>query len=101
MLRETGKLIGRAGFSLREGYDIPEIGYIIGKRYRRAGYAKEALNAMIGYGRNELGIDEYMAFSSDRNKASVELLKSLGFCRKGQAEIMGRMHGMYILTKQQ
>ncbi len=101
VLRETGELIGRAGFSQREGYDIPEIGYIIGKKYRRAGYAKEALNAIIGYGRNELGIEEYMAFSSDRNKASVELLKRLGFCRRGQAEIMGRMHGMYILTKQQ
>ena len=100
-LKETGELIGRAGFFIREGYDIPELGYIIGRRHRRMGYAKEALVAITGYGLDELGFDRYMAFTDSRNTASVRLLESLGFFREGSDVIMGRMHDRYILTLHQ
>ena len=100
-LKDDGKLIGRAGISTREGYDLPEIGYIIGKDYRRCGYAKEAVSAVLEYGREELGLSDYIAFSKTANTASAKLLKSLGFIASGTANIKGGMHRMYILTKQQ
>ena len=96
--KETGTLIGRAGFSFREGYDIPELGYVIGRKYRNTGYAKEALCAIVSYGMEELGLREYMAFTDSRNKASVKLLESLGFAKSGCDNIMGRLHDMYLLT---
>ena len=100
-LKEDGRLIGRAGISQRDGYDIPEIGYIIGSGYRRCGYAKEAVSAVINYGRKELGLTGYIAFSKEKNRASAELLKSLGFTLAGTADITGGIHAMYSLTKQQ
>ena len=97
-LKDTGELIGRAGIGIREGYDIPELGYVIGKKYRRMGYAAEALAAIISYGREELGLFEYMAFTSRKNTPSVRLLEKLGFSRSGKDVIMGREHDMYLLT---
>lgn len=98
--KRDGRLIGRAGISLREGYDTPEIGYVIGSSYRRCGYAKEALGAIIEYAWSELGTDRLISFTKERNKASVKLLKTLGFERRGHADVMGSDHTMYVLTKQ-
>ncbi len=107
-LKKDGTFIGRAGISLRKGYDLPEIGFIIGSPYRRMGYAKEAVKAIMEYGRAELGFDEYMAFTRPQNKAAVGLLTSLGFTCTGYTLISGYDHGMYTcrmggqpLTKQQ
>ena len=39
--RESGAVIGRAGFSYREGYNEPELGFIIGVPWQHRGYAEE------------------------------------------------------------
>lgn len=100
-LKDSGKLIGRAGLSAREGYDGLEIGYILGKPYRGQGYAKEAVKAIIEYAEEELGVHDFTAFSKEQNKASTGLLESIGFKRSGWAEIKGGRHIVYSLTKQQ
>ncbi len=100
-LKSSGELIGRAGLSQREGYDALEIGYIIGKSYRRRGYAGEAVAAVIGYAEEELDVHDFIAFSKEKNTASLRLLESLGFTRKGFANIKGGKHILYSLTKQQ
>lgn len=100
VLKEDGKLIGRAGISMREGFDIPEIGYIIGSKYRNRGYAKEALAAVIDHAYKELGMDELIAFTKEENAPSVLLLKGLGFVMNGHEDIRGGRHAMYSLTKQ-
>lgn len=96
-LKDNGTLIGRAGISRREGYDLPELGYILGRQYRGMGYAKEALEAVIKYGTDEFGFDKYMAFTREKNVPSVRLLKSLGFTCTGHADISGHDHAMYTL----
>ncbi len=98
--RDDGTLIGRAGIGLRSGYETPEVGYLIGSKYRKKGYAKEALSAVIGYGQKELGMDEFMAFTKEENIPSVRLLSSLGFTKRGSGVVMGSEHAMYVLTKQ-
>ena len=99
-LKEDGTLIGRAGIGLRSGFDFPEVGYLIGRKYRRCGYAKEALSAVIGYGKKELGMDTFMAFTKAENEPSIRLLSSLGFTRRQSAIVMGAEHDMYVLTKE-
>ena len=99
-LKEDGRLIGRAGISVREGFDVPEIGYVIGTKYQRRGYAREALSAIVGYAEEELGMDRLIAFTKEKNSPSVRLLESLGFEKCGNAFIKGGDHAMYILTKQ-
>lgn len=96
--KEDGKLIGRAGISNREGYDIPEIGFVIGKEYRRKGYAKEALSVILTYASKELMMTKMQAFTLPNNKASIELLKTLGFEKSGEDVISGKVHDRYYVN---
>lgn len=96
--KEDGKLVGRAGISNREGYDIPEIGFVIGKEYRRMGYAKEALSAILTYASKELMMTKMQAFTLPNNTASIELLGSLGFERIGDDIISGKTHDRYYVN---
>ena len=95
--RSDGKLIGRAGISDREGVSEPEIGYVIAAGCRRQGYAREALEAIIRYASEELGMDRLAAYTMADNDASVGILKKLGFAKSGEHEISGRMHDKYVL----
>lgn len=77
--KETGRIIGRAGFDMRQGYEEPEMGYLIRKEYQRRGYATEVCRALLDYGREEMGFTTVRAFTSPGNQASVKLLEELGF----------------------
>lgn len=75
----TGRIIGRAGFNIREGYDLPELGFVIEKTYQGKGYASEACTAVLHYAKEELLFDKVQAFVEEANEASVGLLTKLGF----------------------
>lgn len=77
--KEDGKIIGRAGFNYRDGYEEPELGYVIGKEYQNKGFATEVCSAIIKYGYEELGFDSVSAFSHRDNIPSCKLLNNLGF----------------------
>jgi len=79
--KKSKRLIGRAGFELSEFREEPEIslGYVIGKEYRRQGYAKEACRAILSYAEDVLELEEISAFTDSRNEASLALIRSLGF----------------------
>ncbi len=48
--KENQEVIGRAGLSWREGFNTPELGFVIGVPYQRKGYAYEVCKAIIAYG---------------------------------------------------
>lgn len=77
--KESGKIIGRAGISWREGYDIPELGFVIGVPWQRRGYAYEVCRAILDYGKEELGFTSVQALLMKGNKKSCALCKKLGF----------------------
>ena len=83
LLKETGEVIGRAGFDLRGGYKEPELGFIIGKPWQRRGLAKEVCSAMLLYGAIELGFDTVQALVASENTVSRSLLETLGFAAAG------------------
>ncbi|MBQ0028557.1 MAG: GNAT family N-acetyltransferase [Lachnospiraceae bacterium] len=84
--RETGHIIGRAGFNYRPGYDEPELGYVIAVPYQNQGYAYEVCSAIIPYMKEEFDIDRISAFSSEENEPSLRLLNKLGFVAQTEAE---------------
>lgn len=77
--RKTGEILGRAGLSVREGYDVPELGYVIGTSHQRKGYAYEVCRGVLEYAAEYLGLDEVGALVHRENQASIALLKKLGF----------------------
>lgn len=76
-LKSTGAVIGRAGICYREGYDDPELGFIIGKKYQRRGYATEVCRAILDYAVDTLGFARILAFVRPENEASVRVCRNL------------------------
>ena len=76
--KDTGEIIGRAGCTYREGYDDPEIGFVIGVPWQRQGYAEEVCRAIFEYAKEYLGFERIQAFVKEGNAASVRLCEKLG-----------------------
>lgn len=57
---------------------VASIGYVVGRRFQRKGFATEALKATFEYLRTSLGAREVKAWSDTRNEASHALAKKLG-----------------------
>lgn len=93
----TGKIIGRAGFSTRPGFDDPELGFVISPALWRHGYALEVCKALIEYGKNELGFTRIHSFVRPENTPSICLLNKLGFRTCGRYTINNIIHDRCIL----
>lgn len=77
--KRDGAVIGRAGFSYREGYDEPELGFIIGVPWQRRGYAEEVCRAILAYGWETLCFEKVQVLVETQNAASLNLCDKLGF----------------------
>lgn len=88
--KESGDVIGRAGFSYRPGYNDPEIGYIIGVPWQRHGYAEEVCRAILDYGWRELRFTRVQALVETENEASLILCDKLGFTAVEEGQHEGR-----------
>ena len=55
------------------------IGIVILKKYRRKGFAKQALESLINYAWNELRLKQLHTGIFSDNKSSLTLFKSVGF----------------------
>lgn len=75
------RIVGRCGFSVTD--EIPggcvEIGYLIGKKYRRNHFALEACRRILEYAFCDLEISKVYAAIRKKNGPSQELAKKLGF----------------------
>ena len=76
--KTSGKIIGRAGVSYREGYELPELGFMIGKAYWRQGYAFEVCKAIANYMHKNYEMDQIQIFIEPENTPSILLAKKLG-----------------------
>ena len=83
-LRESDKVIGLVHImSAHRGIKTSELGYVLNKSFRRQGYMKEALRAVIN---NLFAGDIQMVVCTcyDYNIASAKTLESLGFAMEGR-----------------
>lgn len=87
--KTSGQIIGRAGISLREGYDIPELGFVIALPYQRQGYAYEVCQGILAYGEEELDFTCFQVFIMEGNEKSKALCQKLGFSFVEKVEIDG------------
>ncbi|WP_082603467.1 GNAT family N-acetyltransferase [Flavobacterium sp. Root901] len=80
----TGKLIGDCAIKL-DLYDIriAEIGITISHLEQRKGYAKEVLLGILAFLFDEIKIHRVVEIVDAENRASIQLLKSIGFREEG------------------
>lgn len=95
ILKETGEIIGRAGIDVREGYEYPELGFLIGVSWQGKGLAKEVCSAILNYAKEELELQRIQAFVQPGNEKSVNLLRKLGFSCEGEEKLQGERHFLY------
>ena len=81
--KDTGALIGRAGLEHREYHDEIELdlGYVIGTKYQRQGFATEICEAIIEYAKEHTGFERINVLIKEGNLASEKLAERLGFLR--------------------
>ena len=79
LLGRENKVIGRAGLSVRAGYDLPELGFVIDAAHQKRGYGCEVCKAILHYAKDELCFEKVQAMVKEENKASLKLLHKLGF----------------------
>lgn len=75
----THDIIGRAGISMIDGYEYPELGFVTATAYQHQGYTFEILSAIMEYAKNELGFSKIQARVKPSNIKSINLLTRLGF----------------------
>ncbi len=90
--KDSGKLIGRAGLEYHDGFDGLELGFMLGKEYWHMGYAYEACQAVLAYGKEELEQQSYRALVHVDNNASKRLCEKLGFREVGMVDLNGECH---------
>ena len=76
---DTGRVVGRAGISNREGYDEAELGYVIEKERQNRGYATEICRAIVEYAGSVLMMQGLNCFVQKENLPSISLCLRLGF----------------------
>lgn len=90
--KESGRVIGRAGLNVREGYEIPELGFVIDIEYQGKGYAFEVCSAILKYAGEELEFPTVQAFVDENNHCSVHLLEKLGFAFDSEVDLDRHYH---------
>jgi len=97
VLKESGEIIGRAGLSVREGFEVPELGYVFGLAWQGKGLAKEVCEGILKYVKEELEMTKLQVLIQMGNEASVGLAHRLGFEKKEELEVEGKLHIRMLL----
>jgi RimJ/RimL family protein N-acetyltransferase len=77
------RLVGAVDIHINKSNRMGEIGYWIGVRYWNRGYATEAVQAVIDYGFNHLGLNRIHARHMTNNPASGRVLQKAGMRLEG------------------
>jgi ribosomal-protein-alanine N-acetyltransferase len=78
--KESGKMIGTCGFTeIYEREKRAEVGYVIAPQFHRRGFAPEALERVMEYGYNTLGLIKLSGRFMEDNEASRKILERFGF----------------------
>ena len=97
--KETGELIGRAGLEHREynGETELELGYVIGTKFQRQGYATEVCQRILGIAKEMTDFPRINCLIESENEASIRLVEKMGFSHLEDMELDGKLMKRYGL----
>jgi RimJ/RimL family protein N-acetyltransferase len=87
--KETGELVGRAGFIYPAGWPGFELGWVLGKPYWGRGYATEAAREAMRWAYEVLKRDRFISLIRKANKPSIKVAERLGSKLTGEVELLG------------
>jgi len=77
-------LIGCIGLELNQEHKRGELGFWVGKPYWNNGYCTEAVQVVLEYGFEILGLDRIYAFHFTRNPASGRVMQKVNMKHEGR-----------------
>lgn len=99
LLREknTGFTIGKIGYhNWYKAMDLAEVGYGMDRsEYKQKGYMKEAMNAVLQFGFDDMGLHRVEALLSPQNTPSRRLVEHFGFTYEGLLREHYLRNGIY------
>ncbi len=81
--------VGICGFVSRNELPDPDIGFALLPQFERQGYAFEAADAVMRYGRESLSLSRVLAITTLDNESSGWLLTKIGFVFESEIEMGG------------
>ena len=88
-LKETGELLGRAGFLDPPGWPGFEVGWVLGRRHWGKGYAVEAARPCVDYAFRVLERECVISLIRPDNHRSIKVAERLGERLTGEVELLG------------
>ena len=76
--KELNEKIGAVGVFVREGIDVPDIGFSFLPEFEGKGYAHESAVNLMEIVKTDFGIEKISAMTSDQNISSQKLIERLG-----------------------
>ena len=90
---EPGAIGGIGLHQFSEDGAEAELGYWIGRPYRRQGFARESVEGVVDAGFHRLGLHRIVTSVFPFNRASASVLRGTGFRREGLAREVHRKDG--------
>jgi ribosomal-protein-alanine N-acetyltransferase len=91
------KIMGACGFNdWSQKHKRAETGYWLFPDFQRKGIMTEAMQLIISYGFNQMGLHRIMAVVETENLSSIWLLEKLGFMQEGLQKDVEIKNGKYI-----
>jgi len=81
--RSTGRVVGRSGLWLPEGWPGLEVGWVLARDTWGRGYATEAGRAWRDWAFDVLGADDLISIIHPQNVASVRVAERIGHAPRG------------------
>lgn len=95
--KADNKVIGTIGFMwINAEYASAEVGYSLSRQYWNRGYMSEALEALIHYGFEKLGLNRIEGQHDIRNEASGSVMRKVGMLKEGVLRQRMRNKGQYV-----
>jgi RimJ/RimL family protein N-acetyltransferase len=88
-LRESGALLGRAGFLDPPGWPGFEVGWVLGRSHWGHGYAFEAASACRDYAFKQLDRDRVISLIRPDNVRSIRVAEKLGAAMVEEIDLLG------------
>ena len=94
---DDGALVGGCNLnSIRRGVlQSASLGYWVGEPYKRSGYTRSAVRAILGLAFGAIGLNRVEAACIPSNEPSRRLLSSVGFRQEGVARAYLRINGAW------
>ena len=77
--RRTGEMVGQAGLTMQDcqGAAVPEVGYLLKRRFWGRGYAREGALACRDYAFEVLGMEQVYSIIKNDNLPSIRVAEAM------------------------